>query len=48
MMKIYLMFSYIGWGWTAVVLALLAIVLKLKSDRRGAENAEADAEEQSV
>jgi hypothetical protein len=39
MMKIYLMLSYIGWGWTAVVLALLVIALKLKPDRRGAEHA---------
>ena len=37
MMKIYLMLSYIGWLWTAVVLLSLVIALKLKHDRRDAE-----------
>jgi hypothetical protein len=30
MMTIYLMLSYIGWGWTIVVLLALGIALKLK------------------
>ena len=30
MMKIYLMFSYLGWAWTIVVLAALGIAMKLK------------------
>ena len=29
-MKIYLMLSYIGWAWTIIVLAALAIAMKLK------------------
>jgi hypothetical protein len=48
MMKIYLMLAYIGWGWTAVVLALLVIVLKLKPDRRGAAHAATDAEKKPM
>ena len=47
-MTIYLMLSYIGWAWTLLVLALLAIALKLKGDRRGAEGAETDAEKKAI
>jgi len=30
MMKIYLMFSYIGWVWTIIVLVAVGIAMKLK------------------
>jgi hypothetical protein len=48
MMKIYLMLSYIGWGWTVVVLIALMVGLKLKGNRGDAEARRTDAEEKPL
>jgi hypothetical protein len=45
MMKIYLMLSYVGWAWTALVLIALPVALKLKGNRGGAGPRRSDAKE---